>query len=564
MKGLYKVPQKVRILGGVVVLILVVLIGGIVYADNPGTATTTTGQDLIIEILNPQDGGVLACDEKFTVSGRTSIGPLVDEAHVAYVVDESGSTTFVTDMDCDGNGIPGDIGDDFNFNGVNGDILDCEISGVISLNESLFETNTNGSVIGFGSTAALADVGPMDGHQKSTTPLDADNDTNGTPDIEDVLRTMISFWPGNSVIDKFTPFTFGGGTNFDDALVKVHDAFTGVPDSDIRVAFFLSDGNSTIFTTGPGSPLQNLADSGVVINTFSVGNGAAGCGPGDSLGVIADVTGGTCTEVLDPTDLSTALPGVTPTGIDFVEVGVTGYPTQTATLDALGNWSAVFEAPAEGQPYVIKAAVHAEDETVAVADIAVTGGLCATETPTATPTNTPTNTPEPTPTNTPTSTPVPSCDLYPIALHEDTLAGAEPGDILTDIMNGRQPGNFGWLTWTGNNSTPTLITSLTVPGDSHTYINPFNPNDHTVSIDDWVQGRPGVSNAKAVRHALDLLMVEEIVVPIWDVTQRNGANTLYHVTGFANVQITDYHLPRHNRISAEFLGYATCAGMWVK
>lgn len=402
MKGKFKVPQNVRILGGVVVLILVVLIGGIVYADNPGTATTTTGQDLIIEILNPQDGGVLACDEKFTVSGRTSIGPLVDEAHVAYVVDESGSTTFVTDMDCDGNGIPGDIGDDFNFNGVNGDILDCEISGVISLNESLFETNTNGSVIGFGTTAALADVGPMDGHQKSTTPLDVDNDSNGTPDIEDVLRTMISFWPGNSVIDKFTPFTFGGGTNFDDALVKVHDAFIGVPDTDIRVAFFLSDGNSTIFSTGPGSPLQNLANAGVVINTFSVGNGAAGCGPTDSLGIIADVTGGTCTEVLDPTDLSTALPGVTPTGIDFVEVGVTGYPTQTATLDALGNWSSMFEPPVPGQDYVIKAAVHAEDETVAVADIAVTGGFCATETPT--PTNTPTNTPEPTATNTPVPT----------------------------------------------------------------------------------------------------------------------------------------------------------------
>ena len=62
-----------------------------------------------------------------------------------------------------------------------------------------------------------------------------------------------------------------------------------------------------------------------------------------------------------------------------------------------------------------------------------------------------------------------SCTLYPIALHEDTLIGAEPGDILPDILNGTQPGNFGWLTWTGDNNVPTLVASLTSPGNSHTY-----------------------------------------------------------------------------------------------
>ena len=68
-------------------------------------------------------------------------------------------------------------------------------------------------------------------------------------------------------------------------------------------------------------------------------------------------------------------------------------------------------------------------------------------------------------------------------MHTYLLNGVQPGDILPDILNGTQPGNFGWLTWTGDNGLPALVTSLTPPGDSHTYINPNDPLDHIVSID---------------------------------------------------------------------------------
>jgi hypothetical protein len=152
-----------------------------------------------------------------------------------------------------------------------------------------------------------------------------------------------------------------------------------------------------------------------------------------------------------------------------------------------------------------------------------------------------------------------SCDLYPIALHADTLAGAQPGDILTDILNGEQAGNFGWLTWTGSNSTPNLIASLTPPGNSDTYINPHNSSDHTVSVGDWVEGKPGVSNAKGVRDALDVLTMMDIVVPVWDVTQGNGAHAEYHITAFATVHILGYHLPGQDKLSAQFLGYTPCS-----
>lgn len=153
-----------------------------------------------------------------------------------------------------------------------------------------------------------------------------------------------------------------------------------------------------------------------------------------------------------------------------------------------------------------------------------------------------------------------NCELYPIALYAGTLDGVQPGDTLNNIMNGSQPGNFGWLTWTGSNSTKKLAASLTPPGNSYTYNNPYDYNDHTVSVGDWVEGRPGVSNSYQVRKALDLLIGETIVVPVWDTSGGYGSNAKYHISGFAIVRIQDYHLYGQDRITAEFIGFAACEG----
>ena len=127
------------------------------------------------------------------------------------------------------------------------------------------------------------------------------------------------------------------------------------------------------------------------------------------------------------------------------------------------------------------------------------------------------------------------CDLYPIALSADTLANVQPGTVLTNIFNGTQPGNFGWLTWTGSPKELALVYSLTPPGNSFTYVDPFNPGNNQVQVGSWVQGKPGVSNSESVRDALDNLESIVITVPVWDRTQSQGNNTLYHVIGFANV-----------------------------
>ena len=184
----------------------------------------------------------------------------------------------------------------------------------------------------------------------------------------------------------------------------------------------------------------------------------------------------------------------------------------------------------------------------------------ATNTPLPTATNTPppSITPTSTATSTPTATATATCNLYPIALHANTIAGATLGQELEDILNGSGPGNFGWLTWSGNNSINTLISSLTPPGDSDTYVNPYDPADNTPSVGDWVNGRPGAANSKQLRQALDNLMPLIITVPVWNQAQGQGNNIEYQISSYAQVQISDYHLPGQDRISVVYWGAASC------
>lgn len=66
--------------------------------------------------------------------------------------------------------------------------------------------------------------------------------------------------------------------------------------------------------------------------------------------------------------------------------------------------------------------------------------------------------------------------------------------------------------------------------------------------------------SESVRDSLDNLESMVITVPIWDVAQAQGKNTLYHIVGFADVQIISYQLPSQNVISVLFIGIANCGG----
>jgi hypothetical protein len=151
-----------------------------------------------------------------------------------------------------------------------------------------------------------------------------------------------------------------------------------------------------------------------------------------------------------------------------------------------------------------------------------------------------------------------SCDLYPIALPAAALSNAASGTILTNLLQGTQPANFGWLSWGGSPGEPALVTSLTPPGNASTFVNPDDVSDHQVSAGDWVRGKPGVSNSGTVRDALEALKSVDITVPVWDQTRGSGEHAAYRVSAFARVRLLDYHLPQQNRITAQFLEHIEC------
>lgn len=157
------------------------------------------------------------------------------------------------------------------------------------------------------------------------------------------------------------------------------------------------------------------------------------------------------------------------------------------------------------------------------------------------------------------STAVPAaCTVYPLALHHSTVTNARVGQTLPDILNGSKPGNFGWLSWTGNQRMDEFVSSLTSPDTSQTYRNPHDSTDQTLSVGNWVHRRPGIANSRPLRQALDALIGQTIIVPVWDQVAGKGQNLDYAVSGFAQIQITSYRLPGEQRLSARYLGPIAC------
>jgi hypothetical protein len=341
-------------------VVMLCLVVSIAWAGNPGEGATTTGQPLRIQIVEPVLGQGFVPGTAITLTGQAVIGALNAPTNLAYVVDVSGSTADVSNQDCNGDSVINN-NDNFNSDVTIGDTLDCEISGIIALNSSLSANNrVSSTVIVFGSSAAIANMGNSAGEQAFTL-LRADLNTNGALDIEEVVRSL-----DQGSVQQFTPKNVSTGTNFNDALTAMNQAFALQPTVQ-KIAFFLSDGQASV-RTDANSPLTVAANNGVIVNTYSIGSGATGCDIGDALRTIADTTGGVCTEVTDPSKLNTVLPGTRPTGIDHVEITVNNSAPISATLDTLGNWSAVITACATPNEPIV-ATVVATDGTRVAADI---------------------------------------------------------------------------------------------------------------------------------------------------------------------------------------------------
>lgn len=299
-----------------------------------GTGTSTKGQPITVIIDTPADGALVPVGSSVDVTGRVTIGLLGTGISVAFVVDTSGSTSSA-------GGPAGSCGD-MNGDGQSDQIIDCEIAGVGVLNgEFVGIPAVQSGLVSFNSTAII-DKG-------LTSPSD--------PTLIAAIGALDS----------------GGNTNFNDALTKTVTMLSAAPSGNQKLAYFFSDGfPNSGWSTGPGSPLESAVSAGIVINTFSVGTSAAGCGPTSPLFTIADATGGECIEVDDPSTLDDVVKDLKPAGIDRVEVSLNGGPPVIATLDALGFFSATVSSVTLGVNGIVVNA-FTDDNVVVAADTFVVG-----------------------------------------------------------------------------------------------------------------------------------------------------------------------------------------------
>ncbi len=338
------------------------------FAQNPNSGTTTTGQILTVHITSPGDGTIFPgpppCETD--VEGLVTLGsPAKTAINVLYVIDVSGSTAdpfAFPPVDVNGDGRI-DAGDDLNRDGTNGDILDAEIAGALALNASIhnFDSVSVG-VMAHASRAASADVGPASGFQRFTSPPQADGQGNGTPDIEEVLRSLDSHIIQGGSIGLFTPISrdsLGNSTNFEAALRVILATVQERPQSEKSIVYFLSDGRNE----QGGAITDEIAQAaarGITINTVGITSNS----DATNLSAIANGTGGRFIQVDDPGQLRVALPAIPAVGIANVTVN-----GQEVMLSSLGTFATTLILP--GGPSTIAATATADDETQVTARVAV-------------------------------------------------------------------------------------------------------------------------------------------------------------------------------------------------
>ncbi len=126
------------------------------------------------------------------------------------------------------------------------------------------------------------------------------------------------------------------------------------------------------------------------------------------------------------------------------------------------------------------------------------------------------------------TTTVPPGDLLPIGTNPPQPYVPNKEFTLTD---GYGPGQFGWLSWTGDNATGILASSICYPD---------NP---AMTLPIWVPGEPGAHNGNDVRACLDAWIASgaTVLIPVFDACQPcNGNNASYHITGLAAFVLTGY------------------------
>ncbi len=249
---------------------------------------------------------------------------------ILYVVDTTRSTSTPTGSDCSGDHqLTAD--DDLNGDGSVGDVLDCEIAGVIALNSTLAaKPRVQAGLVAFANNAAAADLDP-NGSATFLPPGYTGGDSR--PRVETVARSVVGMAIG--LYDPADLGDSGDGTAFNNAVRTALDTLALAPDGP-KWIMFLSDGQSPI----DDALLDELTASGVHLRSFAVGADASCIGYA-SLSKMARATGEGCVVVSNPAGLAAGLTESQPDAVNAVTVSIKDVSV-AADLDSVGGWSAPF------------------------------------------------------------------------------------------------------------------------------------------------------------------------------------------------------------------------------
>jgi hypothetical protein len=140
-----------------------------------------------------------------------------------------------------------------------------------------------------------------------------------------------------------------------------------------------------------------------------------------------------------------------------------------------------------------------------------------------------------------------------------------------DITDGKDgPGGFGWLSWTGSNSAPTLEASLCTPNNPGFTLDLLtdppgdwakggilgtNPGDGET----WFPDGNGKMNSSGVRACLDKWIASgtTVLIPIYDIlsSKPKGEDLAYHIVGVAAFVLTAREQPAVDQIQGHFIEY---------
>lgn len=335
--------------GAALVCVLALVLAGHPSAQTVGNLPG--GTSISVDVTAPSDGAVkVSPPGNVQLQGTAEVGEGVPVPNTGflYVIDGSGSTTDPAGGDCGPDQNPGDP------EAAEDEIIDCEIAAVITLNDAVTALGTVGEVAMtlFAGAPVTADATPAGGDDPIIAP-GADANSNGTPDVNEVLQSIriagvaptedSGFWEFSV---KQTPDIFG--TNFAAAATEAC-SLAGSLASSTKQAIFLSDG-----VANTGADVTTVLPCGdLVFNTFAVGAGSSCAGDPFGLGSlqeIADLTGGSCFAITDPTDLPDEIvPAIVQSQLVSLELSVDGGPfvdisaSASAALPAAGPVSVMFD-----------------------------------------------------------------------------------------------------------------------------------------------------------------------------------------------------------------------------